>query len=182
MQRSNSVRLARWVGVVAASVIAVVGFGMRPANAAISFAGHFTFVKNAQDPTSSRLYFIVQRADLDPPRTVLSTSWRAGSGDGSENPCYRNHGWLPNGTYNVYAWNNHQGTITGHAFQLNDTHCSNGTPRTDLFIHTSYPWSTARYHSEGCIKLSNTDINTAYNDFTSYFAINHWYNGMLTVQ
>lgn len=182
MKRSNSVRLVRWVGVVAASVIAVVGFGMRPANAAISFSGHFTFVKNASDPTNSRVYFLVQRADLDPPKTVLNVSWRAGSGDGSENPCYRNHGWLPNGTYNVYAWKNHQGTITGHAFQLNDTHCSDGTPRTALFMHTSYPWSTARYHSEGCIKLSNTDINTAYNDFTSYFAINHWYNGMLTVQ
>jgi lipoprotein-anchoring transpeptidase ErfK/SrfK len=176
------VKTARWLALGTAMVLAVVGFGVRPAYAAVSFSGHFTFVKNTSDPTNSRLYFNVQRSDLDPPRTVLNTSWRAGSGDGSENPCYRNHGWLPNGTYSVYAWKNHQGTITGHAFQLNNTHCSDGTPRTDLFVHTSFPWSTSRYHSEGCIKLSNADINTAYNDFTSYFAINHTYSGMLTVQ
>ena len=82
----------------------------------------------------------------------------------------------------MFAWKNRTGIITGHAFQLNDTKCYNGTPRTELFIHTSYPWSTSRYHSEGCVKVNNTDINTAYIDFTAYFAINHWYTGMLTVQ
>ena len=179
---TSAPRLSRWLAVVTAAVLAVVGFGVRPAHAAVSFVGHFTFVKNRSDPTNSRLNFVVLRNDPDRPRTVLSASWRAGSGDGSENACYRDHGWLPNGTYNVFAWKNHTGIITGHAFQLNDKKCSNGTPRTELFVHSSYPWSTSRYHSEGCIKLSNTDINAAYNDFVAFFAINRWHSGMLTVQ
>jgi len=175
-------RVPRWLAVVAATVCAVIGFGVSPAHAAVTFAGHFTFVKNYHDPTNSRLTFMVLRIDPDRPRTVLSASWRAGSGDGTEDGCVRNHGWIPNGTYNVFAWKNHTGIITGHAFQLNDTRCYNGTPRTELFIHTSYPWSTARYHSEGCVKVDNADIDAAYNDFTAFFAINHWYNAMLTVQ
>jgi hypothetical protein len=177
-------RPAWLVGIIVAGVATVIGFGISPAHAAIRVEGHFTFIENQAHPDLSRLYFVVQRTDLSPPRTLLNANWRAGSGDGDTNECHKDHGWLPKGTYDVFAWNNHQGVITGHAFQLSDKVCSNGrTPRTALFIHTSHPWtSDKRYHSEGCIKLNNNDINTAYYDFTRYFAINKWYGGMLTVQ
>ena len=72
-------RVPRWLAVVAATVCAVIGFGVSPAHAAVTFAGHFTFVKNYHDPTNSRLTFMVLRIDPDRPRTVLSASWRAGS-------------------------------------------------------------------------------------------------------
>lgn len=111
-----------------------------------------------------------------PPHYVAS--WPAGSGTSSDT-CYSYHGWLPDGTYSIKAWYpNHTGTVEGPAIYLSDKACYNGTLRTELFIHSSYPWGTGRYTSNGCIKLSNTggpspasgNIQDAYNRGQAYGA------------
>jgi hypothetical protein len=93
---------------------------------------------------------------------------RAGSGDGSTNECYTNHGWLPDGTYgradndpnstveHMYkTWGNT--TVRGNVWSLGSKVCDNGTPRTELFIHSNgiegTPWNN-NWKTEGCIKVS----------------------------
>ncbi|WP_268257067.1 L,D-transpeptidase family protein [Streptomyces capitiformicae] len=114
---------------------------------------------------------------MSPDRTRSYTldSWRAGSGNGSTNPCKRNAGWLPNGTYKIKQfYNNHNGGsrgVNGISWLLNDRKCHNGTPRTELFIHSEmlpngrpggsepYRWDgNSDYKSNGCIKLRPSDI------------------------
>lgn len=82
-------------------------------------------------------------------------TWRAGSGT-VKNSCTKNKGWLPNGTYKVRKYySNHQGTIKGKAWYVSDHKCSNGTKRTELFIHTKKPWpGTSGYYSNGCVKVT----------------------------
>lgn len=116
------------------------------------------FQKNTSDRTNSRLFLL----------NGLSTvgSWRAGSGMNT-NECDKADpargdnigGWLPNGTYTVITYSyNWPGTVVrGPVLRLSDKYCWNGTTlRTELFVHSTYPWSTSHYSSTGCIKVSNT--------------------------
>lgn len=96
-------------------------------------------------------------------------SWRAGSGT-VKNSCTKNKGWLPNGTYpnkaagspytNIKYYSNHTGVIKGKAWYVGNHKCSNGTVRTELFVHTKTPWpGTSGYYSNGCIKVTPTVAN-----------------------
>jgi hypothetical protein len=171
-------RLLRWLA-IGAAVIGLVGIYAVPAQAStFYYYAHFTFTKNSSQPNHSSLNLTIREVVSGVPRPpVVNVTVRAGSGDGTTNGCVVNHGWLPNGSYRVHeAFNNNPGGIvTGHAFYLNDTYCSNGTWRSALFIHSSYPWSDNDYFSEGCIKVNNSDINTLYNDYKVYFPVDQPY-------
>ncbi|MFE4369089.1 L,D-transpeptidase [Streptomyces sp. NPDC056835] len=99
-------------------------------------------------------------------------NFRAGSGI-STNACVRNKGWLPNGTYTIKGhYTSYNGrVIKGYAIDLGSKKCHNGTPRTELFIHSemtrsggqggteSRRWDgTGDYKSNGCIKMRPEDI------------------------
>ncbi len=140
--------------------------------------GVLTFDKNWQDPANSRLTWqLLQRQSNGQWKTVQRSSWRSGSGmlgRAGRNSCVKNNGWLPNGTYAVRQYNDYGGNlIKGRAFRLDDKSCSNGTRRTDLFLHTEQGagnrqcadrrgdqvcrWEYPRfndYKSAGCIKVA----------------------------
>jgi hypothetical protein len=146
-----------------------------PANA-VAGTYYYTFTKTSSTPTSaptSKLLFWHSLNPDYPPKLV--GQWKAGSGS-STNSCTSNVGWLPNGTYKIkQAFSNHHGDVTGPALYLSDKACSAGTLRTELFIHSSYPWSSGHYKSLGCIKLASTgtpstaggDIKAAYNNWVA---------------
>lgn len=102
-------------------------------------------------------------------------SWQAGSGNGGNwsNPCVRNEGHLPSGTYQIQRWyDNYDGSvINGRAIHLEDKQCADGTWRTELFVHSEQTedneqggtegsrWDGEQdYKSEGCVKMNPTDI------------------------
>jgi hypothetical protein len=193
-------RVSRVIGAIVMMAAALlVTTGTRAS--AVTYDGWFTFDKNWSDPSNSRLYWDVYRTDLDPPRRIISKSWRAGSGLGSTNSCLQNNGWLPNGYYSVKQWNNYPGTtIKGYAFQLSNKNCPNGTPRTALFMHTETGSNNVQcadapgdqacrwefptyneYHSLGCIKLSPTDIKDARDSFLQFYVNGVDYPNMLQV-
>jgi hypothetical protein len=174
-------RLLRWFAIGAAS-IGLAGIYATPAQADTTYyIAAFTFTKNWSQPDHSSLNLTIRAVVsgvLKPPSVNVTV--RAGSGDGTTDGCVVDHGWLPNGTYHVQeVFYDRASIITGHAFWLNDTYCSNGTKRSALFIHSSYPWSDTNpddYVSEGCIKVNNTSIDTLYNDYTAYdFPIDTFY-------
>lgn len=95
---------------------------------------------------------------------------RAGSGNGNTNPCATDEGWLPNGTYSgsgghggtdfdLYYKTDRSEVIRGWVWYLGDRQCSNGTWRTELFIHSQgySGWSVSNYASKGCIKINQVD-------------------------
>jgi hypothetical protein len=114
-------------------------------------------------------------------------AYRAGSGNGSQDECAVNAGWLPEGWYNNgsegYQTHKNGADIDGRAWHLQNKQCYNGTWRTGLFIHTEetvengqscgsgdqpHCWESANdYKSLGCIKISHpnngfpNDIGTA---------------------
>jgi hypothetical protein len=160
----------------------VVGPG--PVHAASPVSYYFEYIKNASSMYNSTL--LLQENTGEPGRGPVTVhSWRSGSGlNSDQNDCdngtaavnYR-EGWLPDGTYTItQAFPNHTGTITGPALQLSDHACSSGVRmRTQLFIHSSYPWSSGHYESDGCVKVSNTggpspasgDIESVYQAYLS---------------
>lgn len=160
---------------------AVFGVGVAPAQAKVTYSGYFTFDKNPSNPSNSKLTWTLYRTDLDPPRKTTEVSWRAGSGLGVKDPCVRNRGWLPNGSYSVTLFERYAGSaIHGTVFRLNDKTCKSGSSikRTELFIHsemtvsggqkcTSKPddptcWEgNGDYKSAGCIKLKPADVKAA---------------------
>jgi hypothetical protein len=139
----------------------------------------FTFVKGSAP--MGTLYWTVQRVSPDPPVTVVRKSWTAGSGTGSSDECYSNHGWLPDGTYSVTLHPNYQGSqIQGIAFELSNHWCWNHSrQRTELFIHTRQPWNG--YTTLGCIKLKPSDIAAAKDAFEAYNKPNTTYPNKLVV-
>ncbi|MDX3640741.1 L,D-transpeptidase [Streptomyces sp. MB09-02B] len=163
---------------VAGSVLALGGFiaGLTPAQAAPSGAQakstyYFKFDKSTN--TNSRLYLIERRPEK--PERAIAT-WRAGSGHGTDS-CKKNVGWLPNGKYKIKKYNTtYNGSlIKGYAFALENKKCSNGTNRTELFIHSEMKqngnagnteatrWDGDNdYKSAGCIKLKPADIKAVY--------------------
>lgn len=167
-----------------------------------SYNGYFVFDKNPSDPTNSKLTW--KLFDLNRPQgpvLIESKSWRAGSGNGETNACVRNEGWLPNGKYGGTLKMNYDGSkIKGIVFALDDKKCSNGTPRTELFIHSEMakdhgqdgcagssdsPWcweGNSDYKSAGCIKMKPADIANAASIFEKYYDKNHKYSELVYVQ
>lgn len=166
----------------------VVGAAVNaPPAAAARSCLYFEFVKNTN--INSTLYW---RWMDDYGRCLHSDSWRAGSGVTTD-PCQTNQGWLPNGWYDLDSTGHVDGyggmAIKGRVWSLQDKNCSDGTPRTELFIHTEEtqsngqscssdpddPWcwdktaacstcgaGTNDYKSEGCIKVrSRVEITAA---------------------
>jgi hypothetical protein len=111
------------------------------------------FLRNNSDRTDGRLYKTQGLTVYD--------AWRAGTSMGKQyNECQPDYGPTPAGNYALSnsSWNpNWPGTsVRGPVIQLPDHKCYDGTPRTQLFIHSTYPWDPSHYHSQGCVKLSNT--------------------------
>jgi hypothetical protein len=146
-------------------------------------AGFFTFEKNLRDPSNSVLTWEVWRTDHLSRRLLLERHWRASSGDGSRDDCYRNHGWLPNGWYGGTFQTRFVGKINGVVWQLDDKRCKDGTPRTELFIHSEMTptgdqncrfepqcWDGPNdYLSEGCIKLDPSDTREIGNLYQAFY-------------
>ncbi|MCP9946858.1 hypothetical protein LUX12_21905 [Streptomyces somaliensis] len=194
---SNVRRSLRTLAVTGAAAVAVgllptaatAGAAARtdaPAAAAAAAKSYtyLSFKKNWHDPSNSRLSLVyVQQVSADRIRSRVVDSWRAGSGIGDaknkntaagklgRNECARSKGWLPNGTYKIKSFHgNYAGTIKGIVWHLNDTRCKNGTPRTELFVHSEMRsdgkqgnteptrWDgNGDYKSAGCIKLKPSD-------------------------
>ena len=153
-----------------------------------------TFDKNWSNPASSRLTWqLLERQANGHWKVAEQRAWRAGSGmlgRAGRNSCVKNHGWLPNGTYSLRQYDNYGGhLIKGRAFRLDDKRCSNGTGRTDLFLHTEQGagnrqcadrrgdqvcrWEYPRindYKSAGCIKLAPGDLAQLTALFHRHFA------------
>ena len=125
-------------------------------------AWRFTFRKGTN--TNSTLTFLW----TDPGSGfVQSASWRAGSGS-STDACWKGHGWLPNGRYDLWGhWDSYGGSaVKGRVWSLSDRPCANGTWRTELMIHTEetewhgqacepFCWEGWwDYYSAGCIKVA----------------------------
>jgi hypothetical protein len=160
-----------------------------PSAQATTNVWEWQFVKNPSDHTNGRLTEAL--VDTDTGRTTTYWSTRAGSGldPYAYDDCHSNYGWTPDsgltdtrtttlksetGPYRVTGtYANYSGSgVTGPAVALSNHLCSAGTTlRTALFIHSSYPWSTSHYSSEGCIKVESTgtpstaggDVKTVYN-------------------
>ncbi|MFE9098747.1 hypothetical protein [Streptomyces sp. NPDC007264] len=146
----------------------------KPAAASSNYS-YLWFRKNSRNPANSRLEFVFVQDNGDRHHVFTVASWRAGSGSGSTNSCLKNRGWLPNGTYKMLDFTKHHNGgahgVNGIAWHISDHKCSNGTWRTDLFIHSEmlpsgrqgssepYRWDGASdYRSNGCIKLKPADI------------------------
>lgn len=154
------------------------------------------FDKNRKNPFASRLTF--RAWAKTGPRgkkrwvPIEQAGWRAGSGlggRGGRDECRRNTGWLPNGTYSFVQHDRRKAPmINGRVFELQPKACRNGTQRQLLFIHTEQTsrntqcrdrrgddrcrWELPRfndYRSNGCIKLSPTDLQDLTRRFHRYF-------------
>jgi hypothetical protein len=181
------------VGVLAAGV-ALVATGT-PAQAysddvvgSYSDSPWFVYQKNWSSPLSSTLTAWVSVGG-----TRHRITMRAGSGNGNENDCTSNAGWLPDGNYSNNdsdgrshfthynkTWGN--SVVTGWVWDLGDKICYNGSKyRTELFIHSQSTsgWSDSNYGSAGCIKINQSDRSYLHNMFVSSYGQS---NGFLTVQ
>jgi hypothetical protein len=152
-----------------------------------------TFTKNRAHPWAGTITWHAARQRADGSWKVLAhESWRAGSGlpgPGTENPCAKGRGWLPNGTYALRQYDDYHGTlIHGRAFRLDDKRCADGTLREQLFLHTEAAagnrqcpdapgdqlcrWEFPRineYTSHGCIKMSPSSILALTRDYHRFF-------------
>jgi hypothetical protein len=142
------------------------------------------FAKNGRNPFDSRVTFRAwartgskktQKWEL-----VEQASWRAGSGLGGRagrDECHRNTGWLPNGTYSLVQHDHRRAPlVNGRVFELAPKACPTGTVRQMLFIHSEQTPENTQcnnlkgddhcrwepvwndYRSNGCIKMSPTDL------------------------
>jgi len=161
MNRIAVGRLAAWA---VAALAAAPGTGVAGTD-----AYQWWFMKNHSNQTDCRLILHTGCNTVAGYRAGSGTSYPGGTNEcqkqivGSGGTTVQHGGWLPNGTYRIPAWNTGGNwldwpgrTVRGPVIRLPDKTCYNGTPRTELFVHSSYPWSSSRYYSEGCIKVSNT--------------------------
>ena len=159
------------------------------------------FDKNQRNPFDSRVIWKAFRGR----KLIERQVWRAGSGFGgkhTKDPCVRGRGWLPNGRYDVVQHDNYWGQlIRGRVFYLGNKACPNGTPRTELFIHTEtgdrnrqcrdrkgdqrcrWEWPKFNdYRSGGCIKMSPRDIRQLTNRYHQFFRAGVRYPGRVHVK
>ncbi|MFD8787306.1 L,D-transpeptidase [Kitasatospora sp. NPDC059599] len=165
---------------LAAGLTAALAAGTAPAAQATTQAAARTadngvrlvFVKNHEHPDRSTLSVRVGGETI--------ASYRAGSGLGASaegrDSCRTNKGWLPNGTYRIEGHERHRDrTIKGFAIAIADKKCSDGTLRSDLFIHSEMRadgnqgtteatrWDgDSDYRSYGCIKLNPDHIKALF--------------------
>ncbi|MFI6701723.1 L,D-transpeptidase [Streptomyces sp. NPDC050509] len=174
MNRTSLFRAPRTVMVGAALTALTL---LAPAGqAAATFSNGRT---TAEAPTSVGSYQLrfVKRSTTNSTLSIVRNGkavadFRAGSGT-STSDCVRNEGWLPNGTYTIKGhYTSYNGRlIKGYAIDIGSKKCHNGTPRTELFIHSemtrsggqgsteSRRWDgTNDYKSNGCIKMHPEDI------------------------
>jgi hypothetical protein len=164
------------------TLLAVVLFGPVPVALAQRSCHYFEFAKGTNINSTLRWWYTDEYG-----RCNRSLEWRAGSGENTNacdavTPNDPDGGWLPNGWYDLQGhWNDYAGaSIRGRVWWMQDKRCSDGTLRTELFIHTEEtsangqdcssaaddPWcwdSTAAYsgagagtndfYSQGCIKV-----------------------------
>lgn len=158
-------RLVGCVGVIALLAMTTTGVLATTEGAAHADSYAFWFVKNGSDQTNSTLAW----ANVS---WTQGGSWRAGSGRPGYDECHTSNmapldhgGWLPNGTWQVNLAGssyNYQGqVIKGPAIRLYDRPCSNGTMRTEIFIHSAFPWASTQYLSQACIKASSTGTSSS---------------------
>ncbi|MFF3932924.1 L,D-transpeptidase [Streptomyces hirsutus] len=168
-------------GAVTTMAAPAAGASSAPHSAAAASRVALVFVKNAKDPSDSRLQVWNGRTHI--------TTFRAGSGKGTaanrhtddgkmfRKECSVGAGWLPNGTYKPSSFEiGRNGRIKGYAIGLPNKRCNPTKAwRTGLFIHSemtkdrkqgprdgadsSQRWEGVQdYKSEGCIKLHPSDI------------------------
>lgn len=162
---------------------------------------YFRWVPNTSDTTNSRLYRIHNSV-------LLSTSYRSGSGSGSNDPCLTGQGRLPAGWYDT-AWEDFgrskNDLIKGRVIGIQNMQCPSGQWRIELFMHTEetatngqscptsgddpYCWegvsgSINDWKSDGCIKVAHpTDISSlaSWFDFSILGDENVQYHDVLVV-
>ena len=107
-----------------------------------------------RDPQQQRGSLLLVQDPLTPVQ-----SWASGSGrNGHYDDCERSAGPIPYGSWPVIATSaNWPGSVVrGPVLRLHDAVCHDGvTRRTELFVHSTYPWSASHYQSEGCVKVSS---------------------------
>jgi hypothetical protein len=126
---------------------------------------YLMFLKNSSSPLNSTF-----AAYLSVNGTAYRIVMRAGSGNGNTNECVRNAGWLPNGVYSnidsdstsyVKHYNKTWGVpvVQGWVWELGQKKCTNGTARTELFVHSQgrSGWNNSNYASAGCVKINQVD-------------------------
>lgn len=166
VSRARRVRIR--AAVVVAVLVSSLLIGQQSAHA-VTMTGFLTYERTWANPSDGRLWY----------RPTYDTAmwWRSGSGTGSQitNDCAIGKGWLPVGWYDQWGhWENYNGTaIWGNVFWLSNKSCWNGSvTRTELFIHSEMKqdgtqhatyepqrWDgTSDYASNGCVKLSPSDI------------------------
>lgn len=181
---SGTRRRARWGRLLAVTMLVALPVLGSGDNASASGPYIFWFNKNYNDRLNSTLFW----TNND---WTESGGWRAGSGRNTDE-CrrsdvypYNQGGWLPNGYWTVwFASVNYNGNvIKGPAIRFYDRPCSNGTWRTEIFIHSKIPWPqpNGEYFSQGCVKVSSTgatpatasgDVRTVY-DVKMFLGINN---------
>ncbi|WP_109507873.1 hypothetical protein [Nocardioides speluncae] len=151
------------------------------------------FNKNPTNQFQSRLVWKVERRnDAGKWRVIERKVWRAGSGlpdQWGKDECVRNHGWAPNGTYAPIQYDQYDGSvINGRVFFLGAKRCTDGTMRSQLFIHSeanpdntqcadaagdqSCRWehpAINEYKSNGCIKMAPGDMKALTKAYHRYF-------------
>ncbi|MFB7544158.1 L,D-transpeptidase family protein [Streptomyces zaomyceticus] len=168
-------------GAVTTTAAPAAGAAPAPHSAAAASRVALVFVKNAKDPSDSRLQVWNGRTHI--------TTFRAGSGQGTaanrntdagkryRKECTVGAGWLPNGTYKPSSFEiGRDSRIKGYAIGLPNKRCNPGEEwRTGLFIHSEMTkdrkqgprdgsdsprrWEGVQdYKSEGCIKLHPNHI------------------------
>ena len=185
-------RLLSFVAVVACLLTGLVVTPTADASSSRRYAV-ITFHKNYKNTFRSQLTWEVFEVSDGKRTTLVSRSWRAGSGfyRTSTNSCRKNNGWLPDGTYRPRLYADYHGNlIKGRAIYLGQKRCPNGTMRTALFIHTEqgagnrqcpnrkgdqpcrweYP-QINDYRSFGCVKLEPGDLKELYDAWRRYFPL-----------
>ncbi|NUR08739.1 MAG: hypothetical protein HOQ45_17250 [Nocardioidaceae bacterium] len=184
----------RTIALLVTLACTVAGLAVTPtADAATRRYAVITFHKNYANTFRSTLTWKVFRVRDGQRTTLVSRSWRAGSGyfRDSTNACKRNRGWLPDGRYRPTLFRDYHGSIIkGRAIYLGAKRCANGTMRTDLFLHTEQGagsrqcpnrrgdqacrWEYPRindYRSFGCVKLSPGDLKELYDAWRRSFPL-----------
>lgn len=144
---------------------------------------YFVFRKG-RNPIDSRLGWYEYRTYPDrPPVLTYKSIHRAGSGDGTKDPCRTAHGWLPSGWYGGTFRTHFDGIINGIVWQLDNKRCKRGTLRTELFIHSEMTPSAGQncgyepecwngpsdYYSAGCVKVRPSHIKAFATRYRSYY-------------